>query len=497
MSGAAQTLSFGPGLERLIATSPALSDRLQRIQGGVRFTVTPRTVSGERIQEARGRLHPARLGSFRPHPRAQDEACQSLQRLGVEVLHVGRFAISARAPVQVVQELVGQRMGVAVRRRRAHVRSTLQFGAAVAPSPTDLFVAPVDSLSVRCRQDPAIDHFVFTPPPLSFADPLATPPTPAYHHFAAAKLREWLRVPSDASGTGIPVAIVDTGFFPHPFYSANQIDIQRIDTPGSGPATVDEVGHGTAVPWNVLAVAPKASLLGVKQSNPPEAALEIAVQHGARVVSCSWGWDYEQSFPVLEATIGSIIHDDNVTVVCASGNGQYAWPGSMPDVISVGGVYVGPNGLLEASDYASGFLSSHYPGRRVPDVSGLCGPAPLGIYLPMPCSPGGEMDQELGAAEYPYGDGTGPGDGWVVASGTSSAAPQVAGVVALILERADAKGRKLAPQEIKDILQRSAVPVSEGRNAFGFPASKDVPNLACGYGLVDTTAAIALVCALV
>ena len=47
-------------------------------------------------------------------------------------------------------------------------------------------------------------------------------------------------------------------------------------------------------------------------------------------------------------------------------------------MISVGGVAIDQAGALRASDYASGFDSEIYPGRRVPDVSGLVGLAAAG-----------------------------------------------------------------------------------------------------------------------
>jgi len=161
----------------------------------------------------------------------------------------------------------------------------------------------------------------------------------------------------------------------------------------------------------------------------------------------------------------------------------------MPEVLSVGGVYVDAEGGLQASNYASGYNSSLYPGRRVPDVSGLCGQRPNGIYIVMPCPPGSSFDERFAGPFLPDEDETMPGDGWLAASGTSSAAPQIAGVVALLVERARTKGTALTTQTVRHILQQTAVGVEQGSSAQGFPAVGH-PNIAVGFGLVDATAAL-------
>jgi serine protease AprX len=491
LTAAPASLAFAAGIQHFVGGNKALEQRVKELGQAVQFTVTPKTRSGKPIQGARGMIAQVSLDDYRPDTDAMAGACDRLVALGFEVLRTGRFGISVRGDPALVNDVLGTQLTIFARPGRDGLRSTRVFNANMEPpGPTDLFAAPPDSLTVKSQVSENIDHFIFVPPPLFFAPPSALPPTPAYHHVDSAAIRGLLRVPSGGEGAGIKVAVIDTGFFPHPFFAAGGFQLTAVDTTSAPRAAVDAVGHGTAIALNVFAIAPKAEVFGYKQSTPPEAALEEAADAGVDVISCSWGWDHEQSFPVLEATIRSIAEEDGIPLVVATGNGHFAWPGSMAEVLSVGGVFSNPAGGLEASDYASGFVSSLYPGRRVPDFCGLCGPAPRGIYIPMPCPPGCDLDRRYARGTYPDNDETGATDGWVVASGTSSATPQIAGVVALLLERAKQLGKQLTIKDLRNVLESTAQAVQKGRNALGFPAVGH-PNTACGFGLVDATAALA------
>jgi subtilisin family serine protease len=282
---------------------------------------------------------------------------------------------------------------------------------------------------------------------------------------------------------------VDSGFFPHPYYSTRGFKLTATPTVSAPQPQVDGYGHGTAVAYNIFATAPKAELLGFQQTDPPQDAVEDAADAGVDIISCSWGWDREQVFPLLQASLLSIIEEGKI-VLFAAGNGHYAWPGSEPGVISVGGVFWNDASTLEASDYASGYMSSLFPGRRIPDVCGLCGEKPKAIYIVMPTQPANTMDAEYSnGGPFPNGDETKATDGWVGASGTSAATPQIAGVVALMVQKAKAKGTKLTADAVRDVLENTCVPVTAGRNAMGFPAVGH-PNTAVGFGLVNATAAL-------
>ncbi|WP_309891944.1 S8 family serine peptidase [Archangium sp.] len=480
-------------LEAAVDNDPKLAKKVSQLERNITFSVTPKTLSGERLQAARGLLHNTPLDPYRPRPDAREAAVERLQQLGLKVLHVGRFAITAQGPAELVADVVKAPLIIQTRPRPRDVRGLSSLAQQPLPSINDLFISP-ENLSIPSKVSENIDDFVFTPPPLFFTAPSATPPTLGYKHLDIANLRRLLKVPAQQeTGKGISVAVVDTGFYKHPFYTAGGYAYRAVPAPGaaSGSEWVDDEGHGTAIAMNVFAVAPGVELAGVKYEGTPDAAFETALETGARIVSCSWGWDREQVFPILEATIRDAIVTDGIIVLFASGNGHYAWPGSMPEVISIGGVYAAPdnNYALEASNYASGYMSALYSARCIPDVSGLCGQSPRAIYIPMPTQPGCLMDKQYGGKPFPDFDGTKGSDGWVVASGTSSATPQIAGVIALLLERATNKGVKLTPERVRQLLQETATPVSQGRNALGFPASGH-PNVACGFGLVNTELAL-------
>lgn len=480
----AAALWYAPGLDAHIKGNRALGKAARTLAERVVLTVAPKTVSGELIQSYRGRLHERDIEDFRPRADAVEGAVRRLKRLGFEVLRRGRFGITIAGHCELVSEVLGVQLIVQARPQRTSVRSTQNFAVSYqAPQAVDLYVAPSDSLTVSSAVSPHIDHFVFTPPPQLFVELSDTPPHCNYFTLDGAAIRRLLNVPEGVSGEGVKVAIVDTGFFKHPFYTSHNFDYRPMASATAPDPEKDRIGHGTAISFNALTVAPRATLLGFKQTEPPQDALEAASDAGADIISASWGWDKEQSFPILEATIRALVREGKI-VVFASGNGLQAWPGSMPEVISVGGVFSAQDGTLEASNFASGYLSSLYPGRRVPDIAGLCGQRPAGIYITMPSAPGSILDNNLSGPSFPDRDETEADDGWLCSSGTSSAAPQVAGLIALLLEQARRDRIVLTSERIRDVLQQSAKPVERGSSAQGIPAVGH-PNIAVGYGLVD------------
>jgi hypothetical protein len=129
-------------------------------------------------------------------------------------------------------------------------------------------------------------------------------------------------------------------------------------------------------------------------------------------------------------------------------------------------------------------------------VCGICGDLPCGVLIMSPVQPGCVMDRAAASAPYPRGDETAADDGWCCVSGTSAASPQVAGVVALLLQ-ADRTLRHTVL--MRALLQLSARDVTSGttnprtvRSGLSNRARRG-PDLATGAGLVDVGAAVLLV----
>ena len=101
--------------------------------------------------------------------------------------------------------------------------------------------------------------------------------------------------------------------------------------------------------------------------------------------------------------------------------------------------------------------------------------------------PGDEIDTGNGGGTFPNGDETAKDDGWAAFSGTSAAAPQLAGVCALIKE----VGPSLKPGQVRDILMSSVRDVTVGECHPRFENSAGPGfDLATGAGLVDADAAV-------
>jgi subtilisin family serine protease len=243
-------------------------------------------------------------------------------------------------------------------------------------------------------------------------------------------------------------------------------------------------------------VAPLAAFMRAKADRPPGAPY---------VISCSWGGDSHGPLPHLptgmERAMALEILDaieQGIVVVFAAGNGGHSIEPQVPGVISAGAAHVNVKLEVRASDIGSAYTSEWQPGLTVPTICGLVGMRPRGLYILLPVAPNKEIDRESSAPKQPQdgppqpGDDTAPSDGWALLSGTSVAAPQIAGAVAILLgERADLKHA-----DIIALFKDSAIDIRSGwvNPNFTRLAGKadDGTDIATGLGLVDVGKALEL-----
>ncbi|MEU4688348.1 S8 family peptidase [Actinoplanes sp. NPDC023714] len=265
---------------------------------------------------------------------------------------------------------------------------------------------------------------------------------------------------SKSTGAGVTVAVIDTGVDArHPDLAGKVLtgyDVLK----GMAGGTTDGNGHGThvagiigAVTGNgvgVSGVAPDAKILPIRvfdstgsgyMSDVAEAVV-WAADHGANVINMSIG-----STAKLAALSDAVTYARNsgVTVVAAAGNERQdgnptSYPAADAGVIAVA-----------ATDSADRYASFSNSGSYV-DVA----------------APGSAI-----VSTYPTAL---TGGDYVAMSGTSMAAPQVAGIAALL----EAYQPSLTPYAIEQVLKSSAVDLGKA----GFDNDY-------GYGRVDAAAALA------
>jgi len=259
------------------------------------------------------------------------------------------------------------------------------------------------------------------------------------------------------TGAGITVAIVDTGMaFDHPLTSDRILgpgaDFAGGDGTGqSQPNCVDEdmdgetdesLNHGTFVAGLVLLVAPDARILPIRalETDGQGAVFDVArailyaIEAGADIINLSDTMLHEARS--IEEAIERAVEAGIVVVVAAGNRGEQivehlddecaSFPAYREEVIAVAAVDAN---LVKAdfSDYGSA-VDLSAPGVELLSTYG---------HL-LSCGTGGQpADVDLAA--------------W---SGTSFAAPMVAGAAALILEKYPC----LTPDQVRELLMQTAQP---------------------------------------
>ncbi len=264
------------------------------------------------------------------------------------------------------------------------------------------------------------------------------------------------RLHGSVTGEGIKVTLVDTGLDGnHPALRGKVLE--QIDMTGKG-FTPDT--HGTLLAGIVAAepnngigisgVAPRTEILAVKACQPqaPQAVeaecwsltlargLDFAIQKAARVINLSLGGPKDM---LVTRLVDEAVNRGSV-VVAAAGNdgprGQPSFPAALPNVIAVTAVDAQEQLYAEATQ--GDFIDLAAPGVEILS--------------------------------------TGPGNKFLVSSGTSLATAFVTGTVALALQQHPG----LSPQAVQALLEQTAKDLG--------PPGKD-PQF--GSGLVDACKAVA------
>jgi serine protease AprX len=292
------------------------------------------------------------------------------------------------------------------------------------------------------------------------------------------------------SGQGVTVAVIDTGIdATHSDLRYGQQVIQNVrvaDLQGSAPAFIYPIaveglndtdlimGHGTLVASIISGtgaasggyyggMAPGAKLLGISGGDASLffvlSAMDYVMSHrvdqNIRVVNCSFGISgvFDANDPVNVAT--QVMHDSGISVVFSAGN-RGDQPNSLnpysvaPWVIGVGAITKSGSLCSFSSRGAAGY-GTFYPTLVAPGQA-IVGARALGINVVGTSGLTGGLiglDNDLQTIPLPYLLR------YTSSSGTSFAAPHVAGTIALMLQANPA----LQVDEIRNILQETATPM--------------------------------------
>ncbi|HEV3166585.1 MAG TPA: S8 family serine peptidase [Isosphaeraceae bacterium] len=458
----------------------------------------------------------AMMASSKPfHAKKTDlnQVRRSLEKAGFEIIAESPLGLSVSGPPGAYEDLTGGKV---------HMQECL-VGHAFSGS---RYVTHVDivgknqpdwlGVGIAKSETTKIDGVLLDKPKYPYGAPLKSGPSPIPPNSS----KYHLRLPNDVAtalnatplhqdgirGDNILVAMPDTGHYKHPYFLAQGYKINPTITvvQGANPGQ-DPFSHGTGESSNIFAMAPGIILQAIRCADDQGSMLATAgflkaksLNPLPRIITNSWGGDYpqyppgtNQPDPADMAFALEVQHaiEQGIVVIFSAGNGHFGPEPQIPGVIAAGGVFMDQTGALQASDYSSGYFSPWFNGVKVPTVCGLVGMLPRAQYLMLPVPSGSDLDvSESQDTAEEVGDGTTQDDGWAMFSGTSAAAPQLAGLAALLLSVKP----KLTPAQVAEAMIETAIDIVRGHchprfNNNAVPG----PDLATGQGLVNAKAAVA------
>jgi len=352
-------------------------------------------------------------------------------------------------------------------------------------------------------------------------------PLGAMLDYSAAAVNAQAALNSGLDGTGVGVAVIDSGIFPHPDLLSRTGQSRVVYRQSFiGGVQPDDFGHGTHVAGIVggtgassngpgsahvlRGIAPNANLLDLRvldqngSSNDSAAiaaiqtAVNLKIRFNVRVINLSLGRPIFESCtidPLCEAAEAAWNH--GIVVVAAAGNlgrNGYATvlsPGNSPHAITVGAMKT--LGTYSRSDDLIASYSSKGPTYIDMTVKpDLVAPGNLVVSLLAPGSTLANAYPEnvVGPGYYTAAGSDAPE--YLQLSGTSMATPVVSGTVALMLQ----KNPSLTPDTVKARLMKTAgktFPLSstatDPTTGQSFTSYYDVFTVGAGY--LDAGAAIA------
>ena len=285
------------------------------------------------------------------------------------------------------------------------------------------------------------------------------------------------KVPANINGTGVGVALIDSGVADVPDLHNRvvaRVDFTEerdgLDTWGHGTHMAGLIaGDGSASAGQWVGVAPGAHLISVKaaswngatDTSSIVAALQWVVTNKAkyniRVVNLSFGTNGQQSYRTdpLDRAVERA-WEAGIVVVVSAGNlgpapGSVSKPGDDPRVLTVGS-FDDENTLLSTDDHIPDF-SARGPTRDGVDKPDIVAP---GVSIVSTRAPGSTIDTFRPVARLDSNAS------YFKGSGTSQSAAIVSGVAALVVQAKPS----LTPDEIKGILINSA-----NDNLVGLPGA--------------------------